>query len=1093
MKKLKKKLTRMASRALEAFRGRGPSRANRRAAGQRALFDEQWYSANNGDLAGLKPLVHYRAKGAGEGRQPSPYFDPTWYQSHFPNVSAKELLTHYVSIGWQQGWSPSAVFSVDYYLRTNPDVAKAKIEPLRHYVEHGWREGRNPHPVVDIRWLMGQASDQRAEPLRSLLTGDLMATPHPLFDTPAYLRARPAATGGAALSDYLTIGWKLGERPSAWFDPLWYVGTYGDVAKSGEEPLTHYLTKGWRDNYQPNPLFEPAEYLRLHPDVAAAGVEPLTHFVQFGRHEGRAPSSVFDPVWFALHYQAATGVYLDPADSLGVYLVDPRAINVSPHPLFDPTWFQGGRATLECGTPLAEYLHRPASGASPHALVDERWYRDTLLSGRVEPALKHYVQYGHTWGWPPNPAFDEGQYKANTGCAIAGAVHYVMSGERAGMRPNRYFSPYYYKSVYAHLDGAEAAPLAHFLRSGDAQGLSPSPEFDAKVYRSRHLSFESETRALHHFMTKGRYEGVDPQAEGGHLTSDRWLAERTEAMGAAPADQVSGLLIVGHGRAGPSAAARRAALLADLPGATFVTAATAESLGELLARAPRAKAILLLEGDALLTATDVAILIAELNAGEGAMSVAPKVVGPARLVVANIAPLTLRAERPLDSGHPDVNVRRVGAALRGPVVLFRRSILLNVVRSAAPGDQIADLVSMAAREGAVYQPKAEAFFSGIPAGRRPDFVPPAAGKRMLYIDSTIPKPDQDAGSDTAARVLKMLRDDGWEITFLPDAQFEHAGRYTQDLQQIGVRPYYAPYVKHSEVFLQGCQEQFDVVFLARIYSGGRHFEEVKRLWPSARVIFNTVDLHYLREQREATLKGDVEGFARSVKVKALELNLIRRSDATIVLSDTERDILTTEKVGKQVVVVPPVFEADKPASYDPKERKDIFFLGGYAHAPNVDAVDFFLREVWPLVIRERDDIIFNIVGANPPERFKAYETANVRLVGFVPDLSQLLDRMRLNVAPLRYGAGVKVKVIAGLASGVPCLATPMAIEGSGVNDGDGVVLVSDAKAFARGILDLYDDMPRLKQLSRNGLDLVGQRYSMKAIKTLYGKLLTPEA
>lgn len=1082
----------MASKAL-GFRRLVPSKASRRAAGQRALFDDQWYSANNGDLDGAKPLVHYRAKGAGESRRPSPYFDPNWYQSHFPDVAAQDLLSHYASTGWQQGWSPSAVFSVDYYLRTNPDVAKAKIEPLRHYVEHGWREGRNPHPAVDIRWLMAQVGDQRVEPLRSLLTGDLMATPHPLFDTSAYLRARPAATAGAAFADYLTIGWKLGERPSAWFDPIWYVGAYGDVAATGEEPLSHYLTKGWRENYRPNPLFEPNEYLSLHPDVAAADVEPLTHFVQFGRHEGRAPSSVFDPVWFALHYSAATGLYLDPSDALGVYLVDPRAANVSPHPLFDPAWFQAGRTTFDCGTPLAEYLHRPVSGASPHALVDERWYRNTLLSGSVEPAMKHYVQHGHAWGWPPNPAFDEGQYKADTGCAVPGAVHYVMSGERAGARPNRYFSPYFYKTVNAHLDGAETAPLAHFVQFGDAQGLSPSPEFDAKVYRSRHLSFDGETRALRHFMMRGRYEGVDPSTDSAHLTPDKWLAERSEALESAQAKVIPDLLIIGHGRVGPSAAARRAALVADLPGTTLATAATVRTLADLLTRSPRAQVILLLEGEALLTAQDVEILVAELNADEGAASAAPKVIDSSRLVVANIAPLTLRADAPLDAGHPDVNVRRVGAALRGPVVAFRRSALLKAVNAATPAASVADLVSTTACEGTVYQPRAQAFFAGIPSGRRPDFVPPAVGKRMLYIDSTIPKPDQDAGSDTAARVLKMLRGDGWEITFLPDAQFDHAGRYTEDLQQIGVRPYYAPYVKHSEVFLQGCREQFDVVFLARIYSGGRHFEEIKRLWPSARVIFNTVDLHYLREQREATLKDDVEGFANSIKVKALELELIRRSDATIVLSDAERDILTTENVGKQVVVVPPVFEADKPANYDPKKRKDIFFLGGYAHSPNVDAIEYFLREIWPLVMRERDDIVFNIVGANPPEHFKNYETANVRLIGFVPDLAPLLDRMRLNVAPLRYGAGVKVKVIAGLASGVPCLATPMAIEGSGVNDGDGVVLASDSKAFARGILDLYDDLPRLKQLSRKGLELVEQRYSMKAIKTLYDGLLTPDA
>lgn len=1065
------------------------TRAHRQA-GRRALFDEAWYRSTSNETGSTSPPPPYKAGGAREGRAPSPYFSPAWYEKQRPEVALEDQLADYSSRGWKGGHSPHPAFDTRYYLETNPDVARAKVEPLRHYVEFGWREGRNPHPAFDVRWTIAQAKDHERDPLRQMLVGELQASPHPLFDLPAHSGASSTGTAGDALVHYLTVGWKLGDRPSAWFDVQWYLSAYPDIREAGIEPLSHYLRHGWRENRRPNPLFEPAEYLGAYPDVQAAGVEPLTHYVRYGRHEGRSPTQAFDPLWFTVQYQLKTGTVIAPADAFGIYLSDPAAAEVSPHPLFDPAWYHLGRETYEFSTPLAEYLHRPAIGASPHALVDEKWYRETLLENAHTPALLHYLQHGHAWGWPPHPLFDEHFYKSESGCTIAGALHYAVSGEREGRRPNPYFSPYFYKATNTVLREVEHAPLAHFIHTGDAQGLRPSVEFSPALYRSRHTALSHERRSLRHYMLTGRYAGIDPSSDNRRVTRHDWLSEHASDGKDVSLDRT--ILVIYTGDQ-PELLNERLASHDDiLPGSAAAKACTPKDIARALEDHPEATMTVLLDASCFITGSGLTDMSKGLQAAPDIDVIAPKVSDRRGMVVGNTRGASQRAGEPLDRLHPDISYRRRTASVSGPVVGVRSSLLNAALANAdvPPVDQLVERISALAATECEYVPSIEAFldahWSGAASFGKADAP---RNRRMLYIDSTIPRPDQDAGSDTAYRVLSMLRAEGWDITFLPDSEFRHDGRYTEALQELGVRAFYAPYVKYSEDFIACEDEDFDVVFLARVYSGGRHFDAVRKRWPKAKVIFNTVDLHYLREQREATLKDDAEGFKRSLDVKRLELRLIRDADATIVLSEAERHILDAEGVGRNVVIVPPVFDADQPLAYKPLERAGIFFLGGYAHAPNVDAIDYFMRDVWPLILEKRSDIVFSIVGANAPERFRDYESDNVKLVGFVPELGEFIAHQRLNVAPLRYGAGVKVKVIAGLAYGVPCVATPIAVEGSGVEDGDGVVMAQDARTMADAILRLYGDDEALSALSQAGLALVDRRYSLKSVKAIYQDIL----
>ena len=216
--------------------------------------------------------------------------------------------------------------------------------------------------------------------------------------------------------------------------------------------------------------------------------------------------------------------------------------------------------------------------------------------------------------------------------------------------------------------------------------------------------------------------------------------------------------------------------------------------------------------------------------------------------------------------------------------------------------------------------------------------------------------------------------------------------------------------------------------------------------------------------------------------------MVAGADVTVVVSSHERDVLAAAGLGDRVVQIDPEYANRPPAPYDPAARSGIAFIGGFGHAPNVDAVRFLCTDVWPIVSASRPDLTLHIVGSAPPPEFDAFAGPGVIIHGRVEDLDGMLDTLRLTVAPLRYGAGVKMKLITSLAAGVPAVVTPVAVEGTGLDEA-GVVIATEAAAIATAILALYDDAPALTRLSAAGYAAVSRRFSADAIRGRYRELV----
>jgi len=366
---------------------------------------------------------------------------------------------------------------------------------------------------------------------------------------------------------------------------------------------------------------------------------------------------------------------------------------------------------------------------------------------------------------------------------------------------------------------------------------------------------------------------------------------------------------------------------------------------------------------------------------------------------------------------------------------------------------------------------------------------PLGRKSILVIDHHLPMPDRDSGSLRMFQILKLLRDLGHRVTFIPD-NLADISPYTGELQKRGIEVVYHPYVKKVRDYLISHGSEFDCVVLSRCDFARKHMADVRLHAPQSRIIFDTVDLHYLREDSEARLTRDPEIRRKARERQQLEHELIERADETWVVSPVEQQLLQQKLPGKSVQLVSNI--VDVPGSKTPFAlRRDYLFIGGFQHRPNTDAVLFFVQKIYPLVSEQLRDAKFYIIGDKAPPEIAALATDRIVVAGLQKDVRPFFDSVKLSVAPLRFGAGVKGKINQSMAFGVPVVATSLAIEGMDLTDHEEILVADEPEDFARALIELYESEELWNRLSENGIRETRASYSTdtgsKTLEFLFGE------
>jgi O-antigen biosynthesis protein len=353
-----------------------------------------------------------------------------------------------------------------------------------------------------------------------------------------------------------------------------------------------------------------------------------------------------------------------------------------------------------------------------------------------------------------------------------------------------------------------------------------------------------------------------------------------------------------------------------------------------------------------------------------------------------------------------------------------------------------------------------------------------AGKRVLIVDHMVPLYDQDAGSVRMLALLEILGELGHAVTFVPD-NLTPIEPYVDTLRQLGVEVLYGSL--SIDDYLAEHLGRFDLVVLCRATIAVKYLPAIAARPKRPPVVFDTIDLHYLREARRAEVEPGPDRQDEAARTKATELGLARASDMVWVTSPHEATVLRQEDATLRVGVVP-LIHRRRTAVPPLTGRQDLMFIGGFRHPPNEDAVRFFVTEIFPLVKPKIPGVRFLVVGGDVPPPVQALASEDVVIMGYVKDVDPIFDRARVFVAPLRYGAGLKGKITQSFTLGLPVVTTAIGAEGMDVVGGVHALVADRPDEFAARVIDLYQDEELWARLSSAAREHVDARFGYAAVK-----------
>lgn len=355
-------------------------------------------------------------------------------------------------------------------------------------------------------------------------------------------------------------------------------------------------------------------------------------------------------------------------------------------------------------------------------------------------------------------------------------------------------------------------------------------------------------------------------------------------------------------------------------------------------------------------------------------------------------------------------------------------------------------------------------------------------KTILVIDHYVPQFDKNAGAKTTFQYLKFFVEMGFNVKFLGDNFYRHEP-YTGMLQELGIEVLYGDwYRSHWRKWVKEHSQKINYVYLNRPHIAEKYIDFFKQE-TKARIMYYGHDLHYLREWREFEINPSPKLRKSSRLWKLKELAIINKSDIAYYPSPVEVEEIKKELPQARIKAIPAYvfFDDQLNVIQDFAQRKDILFVGGFAHRPNLDGILWFLEEIFPKVLAKLPELKLYIIGSNPPEILNRYASRNVIVTGYISEeeLKRFYSTVRMVVVPLRYGAGIKGKIVEAMYHQVPIVTTSVGAEGL-ENSERCLVIADDERHFSQRILDLYDDAETMINLSRQGREYVMRNFSQKS-------------
>ena len=356
------------------------------------------------------------------------------------------------------------------------------------------------------------------------------------------------------------------------------------------------------------------------------------------------------------------------------------------------------------------------------------------------------------------------------------------------------------------------------------------------------------------------------------------------------------------------------------------------------------------------------------------------------------------------------------------------------------------------------------------------------GKTLLVVDDRVPTSHLGAGYPRAYKMLKFLAELGHKVTLFPLQDSTPWQPYTLELQQLGIEVFYGNNLNFAQ-FAESRSNYYELIMVSRPHNMKATSATIKRLFPRAVILYDAEAIFSMREVLKARVRGDEIMEKVAERMMNEELNLVKKADLIITVSENERKVIS-EKTGLNNVTVwgHPVEVKEPQTPFN--ERKDILFVGGFLglDSPNEDAIVYFAKEVFPKLEGELSCRLF-IVGMNPPKSVRKLSSSSVIVTGYVEDLREYYEKCRIFVVPHRYSAGIPLKLLEAMGYGIPSVVSELTATQLNLTDGREVSVAKNTTEFVEKIMRLYKDEELWNQLQQNALDYVRQECNPETLKT----------
>ncbi|MFA7074606.1 MAG: glycosyltransferase [Endomicrobiaceae bacterium] len=362
-------------------------------------------------------------------------------------------------------------------------------------------------------------------------------------------------------------------------------------------------------------------------------------------------------------------------------------------------------------------------------------------------------------------------------------------------------------------------------------------------------------------------------------------------------------------------------------------------------------------------------------------------------------------------------------------------------------------------------------------------------KTIIVVDDQIPEFDHTAGDRTLFQYIQLYIDMGFSVKFIPD-DFTKREPYTSMLEEMGIEVIYGKYCKnHYEEWICKNAEKIDFVMLNAPRS--IKYIDLFKKYTKAKILYYGMDMYFVREYSIYQLNGLKKNLKASKYYKKIELLLYKKSDILLTISSKEAKDMASFTKNKNIYVMPCFFYKNFPFSgYSANARKNLIFAGGERELANKDGVQWFCERILKYILHKIPDIKLFIAGFYENSFINKYSSGNIIFKGNISDddLDALYSSVRVALAPLRFGAGVKGKVVEALSHGIPVISTDFGTEG--IPDVESVIhTANDEKSFAGKIISAYNDCRYLEETSRLSLNFAKEHFSYQKAFDLMSKLL----